>query len=259
MPIRHFLLTTIEAAEYLRLKKHTLENMRWQGTGPPFRKHGGACSIIAPNSNSGPTRRAAVPRPGKRRDMRRQPLFAAGAAVALLSASHVLSRGPVLVWNASPSVPTGLYRIVRTTPAVGDLVLVRLPPRYAALAATTGLSAALRLPCQTLVATGATRSVDAAPRSSCAGSLLHVPERAMQAARPLPSWQGCRVLQAGELFVLADDPDSFDSRYFGALPPVQWSVVPRVSGDPTRQSRPMPCKLPQMGCMNKIKSCLPQP
>lgn len=35
------LLTTAEAAEDVRLKKHTLENMRWQGTGPPFRKHGG--------------------------------------------------------------------------------------------------------------------------------------------------------------------------------------------------------------------------
>jgi hypothetical protein len=38
---RQQLLTTAEAAEELRLKKHTLENMRWQGTGPPFRKHGG--------------------------------------------------------------------------------------------------------------------------------------------------------------------------------------------------------------------------
>ena len=35
------LLTTAEAAELLRLKAHTLENMRWQGSGPPFRKHGG--------------------------------------------------------------------------------------------------------------------------------------------------------------------------------------------------------------------------
>jgi excisionase family DNA binding protein len=34
-------LTIAEAAELLRLKKHTLDNMRWQGTGPPFRKHGG--------------------------------------------------------------------------------------------------------------------------------------------------------------------------------------------------------------------------
>ena len=35
------LLTTKEAAELLRLKAHTLENMRWPGSGPPFRKHGG--------------------------------------------------------------------------------------------------------------------------------------------------------------------------------------------------------------------------
>ena len=34
-------LTVQEAATYLRLKKRTLDNMRWMGTGPKFRKHGG--------------------------------------------------------------------------------------------------------------------------------------------------------------------------------------------------------------------------
>lgn len=34
-------LTVVEAATYLRLKKRTLDNMRWMGTGPKFRKHGG--------------------------------------------------------------------------------------------------------------------------------------------------------------------------------------------------------------------------
>jgi hypothetical protein len=34
-------LTVAEAACYLRLKKRTLDNMRWMGTGPKFRKHGG--------------------------------------------------------------------------------------------------------------------------------------------------------------------------------------------------------------------------
>lgn len=38
---RSALLTTPEAAEILRLRKHTLENMRSQGTGPFFRKLGG--------------------------------------------------------------------------------------------------------------------------------------------------------------------------------------------------------------------------
>jgi excisionase family DNA binding protein len=35
------LLTTVEAAEVLRLKKHTLENMRSEGRGPIFTKLGG--------------------------------------------------------------------------------------------------------------------------------------------------------------------------------------------------------------------------
>ncbi|MGE3871348.1 MAG: helix-turn-helix domain-containing protein [Parvibaculaceae bacterium] len=34
-------LTVAEAAAYLRLRKRTLDNMRWMGTGPKFRKHGG--------------------------------------------------------------------------------------------------------------------------------------------------------------------------------------------------------------------------
>ena len=38
---RSDLLTTEEAAALLRLKPHTLENMRWQGTGPFFLKLGG--------------------------------------------------------------------------------------------------------------------------------------------------------------------------------------------------------------------------
>jgi Helix-turn-helix domain len=38
---RNPLLTAAEAGEFLRLKKRTLDNMRWEGNGPNFRKHGG--------------------------------------------------------------------------------------------------------------------------------------------------------------------------------------------------------------------------
>jgi len=34
-------LTTTEAAQFLRLKERTLNNMRWRREGPHFRKHGG--------------------------------------------------------------------------------------------------------------------------------------------------------------------------------------------------------------------------
>ena len=35
------LFTITETAEALRLSKHTLKNMRWNGTGPAFLKLGG--------------------------------------------------------------------------------------------------------------------------------------------------------------------------------------------------------------------------
>ena len=41
--------------------------------------------------------------------------------------------------------------------------------------------------------------------------------------RPLPSWQQCRPLTDGELFLLSGtNPASFDSRYFG---PIEVSAV----------------------------------
>lgn len=34
-------LTTEEAAEFLRVEPRTMDNWRWSGGGPKFRKHGG--------------------------------------------------------------------------------------------------------------------------------------------------------------------------------------------------------------------------
>jgi hypothetical protein len=34
-------LTVHEAAAFLRLRPRTLDNMRWRGIGPRYRKHGG--------------------------------------------------------------------------------------------------------------------------------------------------------------------------------------------------------------------------
>lgn len=37
--------------------------------------------------------------------------------------------------------------------------------------------------------------------------------------RPLPFWQGCRVIGHGEIFLMnPDEPESLDGRYFGPLP-----------------------------------------
>jgi type IV secretory pathway protease TraF len=49
------------------------------------------------------------------------------------------------------------------------------------------------------------------------GSLRIQRQRHDSSGHALPRWGGCRVLSEGELFLLGDTPDSFDSRYFGVV------------------------------------------
>jgi type IV secretory pathway protease TraF len=60
--------------------------------------------------------------------------------------------------------------------------------------------------------------------------------RADRQGRPLPSWQQCRRLKPGELFLLSvTNPASFDSRYFG---PVSASAVIGVAHPVWLETRP---------------------
>jgi type IV secretory pathway protease TraF len=55
------------------------------------------------------------------------PLLAAGLSLGLLAVAQI-DRAPRLIWNASASVPIGIY-VVRASnpPSLGDLVAVRPP------------------------------------------------------------------------------------------------------------------------------------
>ena len=162
--------------------------------------------------------------------------FAACGLAALAWASFVHPM-PRLIYNPSDSVPVGWYRIAPPdAPRVGSIVLTTLPPDAAALAAQRGYLPA-RVPL--LKRVGAV-----APQEVCiTGRVVRidgVPSAAVLPAdrwgRPLPSWQQCRRLEAGELFLLSvTNPASFDSRYFG---PVSASAVIGVAHPVWLESRP---------------------
>jgi len=139
-------------------------------------------------------------------------------AVALIVAPTFPQQPPLLViWNASPSVPVGLYLVTKASPRVGDLVVLRLPVVIAALAARRSYlptSAYLLKPIAAVTGDLVCRFGE---RVLVRGVLAGIAEDADSDGNPMPTWQGCRVLQTGEVFVLADHPASFDSRYFGPL------------------------------------------
>jgi conjugative transfer signal peptidase TraF len=139
---------------------------------------------------------------------------------------------PRLVYNPSDSVAVGWYRIepidhrtdlLPRPLSVGSIVLVPLPTDAAALAAQRGYLPA-RIPLLKRVGAVTPQEVCIVGHSV---RIDGVPVAAVLPAdrfgRPLPSWQQCRRLEPGELFLLSvTNPASFDSRYFG---PVRTSAV----------------------------------
>ncbi|QBE94057.1 S26 family signal peptidase [Sphingomonas paucimobilis] len=124
-----------------------------------------------------------------------------------------------LVWNASASVPLGLYRVARTgTLRPGEIVVVRPAPDLARLMATRrylGLGALLMKPVgatagHVVCRSGSTITIEGKPVATAL--------RTDRLGRPLPVWSGCRHLTPGTIFLLARSvPDSFDGRYFGPI------------------------------------------
>lgn len=125
-----------------------------------------------------------------------------------------------LVWNASASVPIGLYDLDPPRHLeVGDLVVVTPDKPLADFMVERGyigrgvplMKHVMGLPGQQVCRTGSAVTVDVVSL----GDALDRDKR----GRPLPVWQGCRRIADGDIFVMNPDvPDSLDGRYFGPLP-----------------------------------------
>ena len=126
---------------------------------------------------------------------------------------------PALIWNASESVPIGLYRILPAGELrVADLVLV-FPPEPLAefLAKRSYLPRGVPLMKRIVALTGQTVC-----RSELAirvdGTPLGAARERDSRDHPLPAWYGCEAIGEGQVFLMnADEPDSLDGRYFGPI------------------------------------------
>ncbi|UCI09511.1 S26 family signal peptidase [Mesorhizobium sp. B1-1-8] len=125
---------------------------------------------------------------------------------------------PKLVWNASASAPIGLYRIDGEPFSANDMVAVEPPEPLATLLADRGylpkgvllLKHILALSGQTVCRHKLTISVDG---NEVGAALEHD-----RAGRDLPSWQGCRRIPVGAVFLMNRQVrDSLDGRYFGLV------------------------------------------
>lgn len=141
-------------------------------------------------------------------------------ALSLLAITTVVQMPTRLVWNASASVPIGLYAIHPVDRlALSELVLAQPPAPIAEFLADGGyvgngvplLKRIAALPGQTVCREGFAVTVD--------GAALVMAREHDRAGRPLPHWSGRRLIAEGEVFLVnRDEPASLDGRYFGPLP-----------------------------------------
>lgn len=146
-------------------------------------------------------------------------LVVAALAVLELCIPVVATPQPRLVYNASASAPLGFYRTADGPIRRGDFVLARLPEPVARLAAARGY-----LP----ITVPVVKRVAALAGDVVCADFVAVTINDRVVAKPLaqdghgralPSWQGCRTLAIGDVFLLMEGvPASFDGRYFGPIP-----------------------------------------
>jgi conjugative transfer signal peptidase TraF len=147
-------------------------------------------------------------------------LVAMVAAVVVLTSTMGAKPTLRFVWNASESVPIGLYSVQPADELMVTTLVVAMPPEPLATFLAEGgylprgvplIKRILAFPGQSVCRNQLLISVD--------GIDMGAARERDRRGRPLPAWQGCRLVAEGQVFLMNwDEPASLDGRYFGPMP-----------------------------------------
>jgi len=139
--------------------------------------------------------------------------FIAGALALTVAAPPA----PRLVWNASASAPVGLYWVrPRARLARGVMAVARTPEPWRRLAAERRYLPANVPLVKRVAGVPGDRICAQGERVSINGKAVATRLRQDAEGRPMPRWEGCRILSTREVFLLMTGVrGSFDGRYFG--------------------------------------------
>jgi conjugative transfer signal peptidase TraF len=153
----------------------------------------------------------------RRAQLRRRILaVAVGAGIAVVLGSAAWPPAPRLLWNATSSAPIGLYSV---SPGAivgpGDMVIARVPVRFRAMAAERRYVPTNVPLVKRVAAAGGDEVCALGLQIFVEGRPIAVRRSVDGRGRPMPLWSGCIRLHGRQLFLLMDNPASFDGRYFG--------------------------------------------
>lgn len=152
-----------------------------------------------------------------RRSQLRRRIAITGVGIVIVLASAALPPAPRLVWNASASAPIGLYAVSPGAAVdTSDMVIARVPEPFRQLAAERRYLP-MNVPLvKRVTAIGGDEICALGQEIFVNGRWTAERRLADGRGRPMPAWSGCIRLRGGQLFLLMDNPASFDGRYFGA-------------------------------------------
>jgi type IV secretory pathway protease TraF len=144
-------------------------------------------------------------------------LAMATVGIAFLAVKPFINPVPLVIWNASESIPIGWYFVAKRQPKIGEIAVIK-PTDWVQIYA----SSREYLP-QDVLLLKPTYAFH--PSIICRfGSHVFVNGKQVAKAkitdkmhRVLPVWKGCIALTSTQYFVLGRHRDSFDSRYFGLV------------------------------------------
>jgi type IV secretory pathway protease TraF len=141
----------------------------------------------------------------------------AAIGIAFLATKSLINPVPLVIWNASESVPIGWYFVAEHQPKIGEIAVIKPVDWVQIYASSRGY-----LPQDVWLL----KPIFAVhPSIICRfGSHVFVNGKHVAKAkikdkmhRGLPVWKGCKALSSTQYFVLGRHRDSFDSRYFGPV------------------------------------------
>jgi conjugative transfer signal peptidase TraF len=152
-----------------------------------------------------------------RRSQLRRRIAITGVGIVIVIASAALPPAPRLVWNASASAPIGLYAVSPGAAVdTSDMVIARVPEPFRQLAAERRYLP-MNVPLVKRVTAIAGDEICALGQEIFVNGRWTAERRLADGrGRPMPAWSGCIRLRGGQLFLLMENPASFDGRYFGA-------------------------------------------
>lgn len=144
-------------------------------------------------------------------------LAMATVGIALLAVKPFINPLPVVVWNASESVPIGWYFVEKRMPKIGEIAVIKPSDWVRIYASSRGYLPQDVWLLKPIFATYPSIICRFGSHVFVNGKQVAKAKIADKMHRVLPVWKGCKALTSTQYFVLGRHRDSFDSRYFGPI------------------------------------------